>query len=63
MNRIGVTIEWDQPTDPYWLNPDNVKVALEQHCPNTRFQVTWSKGGDPWRGHKPWNINTQRSYP
>ena len=39
MPKITVEIEWDQPTDPFWLNADNVSLALHAYCPNTRFQV------------------------
>ena len=50
MPKIKVEIEYDWPTDPYWLNPDNVKLCLEKHCVNTHFKVKWSPFGDPWRG-------------
>lgn len=46
--EIMVRIAYDRPTDPYWLNPDNVALALAAYCPNTRFRVRWSPGGDPW---------------
>ena len=48
MPKIIVAIEYEKPTDPYWLNPDNVAAALHAHCRNTDFQVTWAENGDPW---------------
>jgi hypothetical protein len=39
MPKIGVEIEWDSPNDPFWLNPDNVCLALSAYCPNTHFDV------------------------
>ena len=48
MPRIAVTIDYDEPTDPYWLNPDNVKLCLEAYCLNTKFEVTWADKGNPW---------------
>lgn len=47
MPQIIVTITYDQPTDPYWLNPDNVRAALEAYCPSTRFSVGWAEDGEP----------------
>lgn len=49
MPKIKVEIEYDGPEDPYWLNPDNVAIALGAYCTNTRFEVKWAEGGDPWR--------------
>ena len=51
MPKICVTIEYDQPDDPFWLNPDNVSVALHAYCKNTAFRVEWAgEGADPaWK--------------
>lgn len=38
--KTKVTIEWDKPEEKQWLNPDNIKKALEAHCLNTKFKVT-----------------------
>lgn len=37
--KIKVEIEWDKPTTPGWLNPYNIKLALESYCKNTKFKV------------------------
>jgi len=50
MTTIKVEIEYDEPKDPYWMNPDNVKLCLEAYCPNTKFDVRWAVDGDPWKG-------------
>lgn len=39
MPKIAVQIEWDVPDDPYWLNADNIVLALHAYCKNTRFVV------------------------
>ena len=39
MPRITVEIEWDVPDEPFWLNPDNVALALGAYCRNTAFTV------------------------
>lgn len=49
MPTIWVAIGYDEPDTPYWLNPDNVKLALEAYCPNTKFITSWVEGGDPWK--------------
>ena len=49
MNRIIVVIEYDKPDDPYWLNPDNVKLCLENYCKNTKFKVSWAEIPDQWK--------------
>jgi len=36
---IVVVIEWDKPDEPFWLNADNVAIALHAYCENTKFQV------------------------
>lgn len=48
MPIIIVEIEYDEPTYPYWMNPDNVKLCLENECKNSKFDVRWHEGGDPW---------------
>lgn len=48
MPKIVVSIEYDKPEIPYWLNPDSVQLCLESECKNTRFKVRWAEGGDPW---------------
>ena len=40
MPAITVKIEWDWPDEPFWLNPDNVAIALHACCKNTNFVVT-----------------------
>jgi RNA polymerase subunit RPABC4/transcription elongation factor Spt4 len=45
-------ITYDKPDDPYWMNPDNVKLCLESYCPNTKFNVEWADFTvkiDPWK--------------
>ncbi len=49
MPKIIVEIEYDQPDDPYWMNPDNVAICLNSHCVNSNFKVKWAENGDPWR--------------
>ena len=39
MPKITVEIAWDWPDEPFWLNADNVAIALHAHCKNTRFVV------------------------
>lgn len=39
MQEITVTIKWDKPDEPYWLNADNIKTALSSYCKNTSFEV------------------------
>ena len=39
MPKIVVEIEWDVPDEPFWLNADNVALALHAYCENTRFTV------------------------
>ena len=48
MPKITVTIEYDEPQDPYWLNPDSIKMILEEYCSNTKFRVKFTKYGNPW---------------
>lgn len=35
-----VKIKWDKPEEQAWLCDKNVQIALEQHCKNTKFDVT-----------------------
>ena len=39
MPKIMIEIEWDKPDDIFWLNADNVSLALHAYCENTRFEV------------------------
>ena len=34
-----VKITWDKPEEQQWLCADNIKIALSQHCKNTKFDV------------------------
>jgi len=56
MPKIVVGIEWDEPNEPFWLNPDNVAVALHAYCKNTRFNVTYAQGAAQWACtcERPW---------
>lgn len=40
MPEITVIIEWDNPEDFFWLNADNIALALHSYCKNTNFNVT-----------------------
>jgi len=40
MPKIVIKIKWDWPDEEFWLNKDNVAVALHAYCPNTKFEVT-----------------------
>lgn len=48
MPTLVVEIEYDEPTDPYWMNPDSIKFCLEEVCKNSKFEVSWHEGGNPW---------------
>ena len=37
--EITVKITWDNPKEQQWLCADNIKIALSQHCKNTKFEV------------------------
>jgi len=52
MPKIIVEIEYDEPKDPYWLNPENVDYCLRKVCTKTEFKVKWAKNGDPWKKEK-----------
>jgi len=52
MPKIIVEIEYDQPDDPYWMNPDNLAICLNAYCGNSDFKVKWAENGDPWRKEK-----------
>jgi len=41
MPCLTVKIVYDRPVDdPYWLNEDNVSIALQAYCKKARFDVT-----------------------
>ena len=40
MPKIRVEIEWDWPDEEFWLNADNIAIALHQVCTKTNFKVT-----------------------
>ena len=40
MPKIRVEIEWDWPDEDFWLNADNIAIALHQVCTKTNFTVT-----------------------
>jgi len=56
MPKIVVGIEWDEPNEPFWLNPDNVAVALHAYCKNTHFNVTYAQEAAQWACtcERPW---------
>jgi len=39
-NKTIVKIEWDKPSDEDWLCADNICIALNAYCKNTKFKVT-----------------------
>lgn len=45
MPCLTVKIVYDGPTDPYWMNEDNVAICLHAYCKNTKFEVTTI---EPW---------------
>jgi len=49
MPKIIVEISYDQPDDPYWMNPDTIAMILHSACRNTKFEVKWAKRGNPWK--------------
>jgi hypothetical protein len=56
MPILVVEIEYNEPTDPYWMNPDNIKMCLEKECTNTKFDVRWHEDGNPWSRLGPYHI-------
>jgi hypothetical protein len=44
MPKTLVEIEWDKPDEKEWLNVFNIRIALSQCCPNTKFIVKEVKG-------------------
>ncbi len=42
-------IEYEQPDDPYWMNPDNLAIVLNQNTGIKGLKITWAENGDPWR--------------
>ena len=47
--KLVMELEYDQPDDPYWMNPDNLEWLLNKHTGIKGLQVRWAEGGDPWR--------------
>lgn len=47
--KLVMEIEYDQPDDPYWMNPDNLAYVLKKHTAIQGLQVRWAERGDPWR--------------
>lgn len=39
MPKTVVEIEWDYPDEQYWLNADNIEIALSAYCKSTAFSV------------------------
>lgn len=37
--KTVVEIEWDITEKNHWLCPENIQIALEACCPNTKFKV------------------------
>ena len=37
--KTKVEIKWDKPKDKNWLCAENIKLALEKYCRNTKFEV------------------------
>ena len=60
MPKIAVVIEYDQPDDKYWLNPDSVSLALQSYCKNIKLNVLWAEGGNPWAKEESVNASTNR---
>jgi len=49
MPKIIVEIQYDQPDDPYWLNPDNVAYCLNKVTAIEGLKISWAENGDPWK--------------
>jgi len=41
MPFMDIRIEWEDPSDQYWMNPDNLKYCLRKTCPNTNFKIEY----------------------
>ena len=39
MEEMKVIVKWEG--DPYWMNPDNLLLALRSYCPNTKFECEY----------------------
>ena len=49
MPKLVMVIEYDQPDDPYWMNPDNLALVLNANTGITGLKVSWAQNGDPWK--------------
>ena len=39
MEQMKVILKWEG--DPFWMNPDNLILALREACPNTKFKCEY----------------------
>ena len=39
MEEMKVIVKWEG--DSYWMNPDNLLLALRSYCPNTKFECEY----------------------
>ena len=39
MEKMKVIVKWEG--DPFWMNPDNLLLALRKYCPNTKFECEY----------------------
>ncbi len=39
MEEMKVILKWEG--DPFWMNPDNLLLALKIACPNTKFECEY----------------------
>jgi len=39
MEEMKVSVKW--VGDPYWMNPDNLLIALRSYCPNAEFKCEY----------------------
>ena len=39
MEEMKVIVKWEG--DSYWMNPDNLLLALRAYCPNTKFECEY----------------------
>ena len=47
--KLIMELEYDQPDDPYWMNPDNLAWLLGKYTAMKNIRVNWAENGDPWR--------------
>lgn len=40
MKEMKVRVIWNND-DQYWMNPDNLLLALRAYCPNTKFECQY----------------------